>query len=222
MVWTRYLRSVFGDGYSELYVPSQLPAELAEMIVHGLAPMTAAGFLRNLTEAVIDDVRTHIVGVERLRVVTHDETLDPVAFLASRMVHASIYHPNDIHMYHLGGIIVDPSTQHRGIGRKLLEDETRRTGSTALGFHTQNLHMLALGSMLTEYDFSLASSLAPDMGTADPSYVILGERPSVVHVGRYNGQSLYGDSEAFRQQGSLIRGLNTQNGDAVVYVGRIV
>ena len=194
------------------------------MVAAGLAPMTAAGFLKELTESVIADVENHVLGVDRLRVIVGDHSgsaVVPIAFSASNVRRVSTYHPNDKTLFQLGGIIVGRSYQDEGLGRKLVQDELVQTVADLLGFHTQSLHMLALGHHISDYDFSLSSGLAEEMGTPDSEVVMLGKRPSVIHIGRYGGKSLYGDQMRFSRQGMRIKGLNTRNGDAVVYVGKV-
>lgn len=194
--------------------------ELGDMVARGLAPMTAAGFLKELTEDVERDVVDHVVGVERLRVVTN-ESLQPLAFLASKIVMASIFHPNDIALYHLGGMIVDGIVQNERKGLALLRDELEKTGATHLGFHTQNAHALRLGETVAKHDFSLSSALATDLDTRHPDYQIVDGRSMVVDVGRYPIGGLYGDGGRFKYKKMQIPRLNTRNGDAVVFVGRV-
>jgi hypothetical protein len=198
-----------------------LPSLLGDAVVSGLAPMTAAGFLKDLSQDLVRDVRHHVLGpdVQRLRVIVDgDLDLTPVAYIAAgqfeNSAHAAIYH--------LGGIIVDTLYQHQGIGRLVLLDEIYRIGADYLAFHTQNRHMLTLGEALSEYDFSLSLSLAPDMGTLKPSIKTLDDVTRVVHEGRYNHASLYGDLAVLESQGSMIKDLNTTDGDALVYVGRVL
>lgn len=197
--------------------------ELGLMVARGLAPIVAAGFLRDLTDDVIKDTEKHVVGVGRLRVVGKqlDDDFSPVGFTASDVKKVSLYRPNDNILYHLGGVIVADQNQNRGIGRKLIADELKQTSATLLGLHTQNLLMLTLAHRMSEYSFSFSSGLANGLGTPDPELCMLGERMSVVHLGRYGGQSLYGDREEFGRRRMQIKGLNTNNGDAIVYVGEV-
>lgn len=193
------------------------------MVAHGLVPMVAAGFLSDLTDERIRDTEKHVVGVDRLRVVGKklDNNFVPVAFTASDVKTVSLHRPNDNTLYHLGGVIVADQSQNRGIGRKLIADELKQTDATLLGLHTQNLLMLALAHQMSEYSFSFSSGTANELGTPDPELCMLGERMSVIHRGRYGGKSLYGDKKEFRRRGMQIKGLNTNNGDAIVYVGEI-
>lgn len=217
-------RSVFGEGYSEFMLSGVVASELGQMVAQGLAPMTAAGFLRDLTQEVIQDVENHVLGVDRLRVVVADHGgsgVVPVAFAASNVREVSAYRPQDNTMLHLGGIIVDRSYQSEGVGKKLVQDELNQTNASLLSFHTQNLHMLNLGRQLTEYTLAYSSGFAEELGTPEPAVQMLGKTPSVIHIGRYGGQSLYGDLKQFRRKGMAIKGLNTRNGDAVVYVGEV-
>lgn len=200
-----------------------IASELGGMVARGLAPMTATGFLKDLTQEVIQDVENHVLGVDRLRVLVGDgggTGVVPVAFVASEVkpVRDGI---RDATLYHLGGIIVGRSYQGKGLGRILVRDELTQTEADLLGFHTQSLHMLVLGHELSEYDFSLSSGLAEEMGTHNPQIQMLGHRPSVVEKGRYGDHSLYGDLGKFEKGGRVIRDLDYRHGDAVVYVGKV-
>lgn len=197
--------------------------ELGQMVARGLAPMTATGFLRNLTQSVIEDVENHVIGVDRLRVIVGDgggTGVVPVAFSASEVkpVRDGI---RDAILYHLGGIIVGRSYQGEGLGRRLVKDELDQTEADLLGFHTQSLHMLKLGDQLSEHHLYLSQGFAEEIGTQNFDVQTFGKEPRVVHIGRYGGQSLYGDLMCFNRQGMRIKGLNTRNGDAVVYVGEV-
>lgn len=201
-----------------------VPSELGEMVAQGLSPMTAAGFLKDLTQTVIEDVENHVLGVDRLRVIVGDHSgsaVVPVAFSASKVMQVSMNHVNDTNLFHLGGIIVGRSYQGEGLGKKLVQDELVQTNSDLLGFHTQSLHMLKLGNQLAEHHLYLSSGFAEDIGTPNPDVQMLGKEPRVIHIGRYGGKSLYGDLTRFNRQGMRIKGLNTRNGDAVVYVGEV-
>lgn len=198
--------------------------ELGEMVAKGLAPMTAAGFLKDLTQGVIEDVENHVLGVDRLRVIVGDHSgsgVVPVAFSASKVIRVSMNHVNDTSLFHLGGIIVGRSYQGEGLGRKLVQDELIQTQADLLGFHTQSLHMLKLGDQLAEHHLYLSSGLAEEMGTPEPDVRMLGKESRAIHIGRYGGKSLYGDLMRFNRQGMRIKDLNTKNGDAVVYVGEV-
>lgn len=193
------------------------------MVAEGLAPMVAAGFLRELTKEVEEDTRKHVVGIERLRVVgmRNEDLFAPMAFLASAIIETSCYRPNDVRLFHLGGVIVQSQLQDRGIARKLLVDELQQTRATHLGFHTQNAHMLRLGDELSRYDYSISGGLAEELGTRQMQTAIVDDRSFIVDAGRYGVGGLYGDLNEFRQRRMSIRGLNTLSGDAVVYVGRV-
>ncbi len=199
-------------------------AELGSMVALGLAPMTAAGFLKDLTNSVIVDVENHVLGVDRLRVVVNrrgGNELIPIAFLASNVKKVSLYSADDNIMLHVGGEIVDGPYQNRGIGPDLIKSELAHTNATLLGGHTQNLHALKMLEGLADYELGLSNTLAQMLGTPNPEIVCLDDGPKVVHVGRYGDHSLYGDLKHFRQQQSVIKGLNYENGDAVVFVGQI-
>lgn len=196
--------------------------ELAMMVAIGLAPMTAAGFLTRLSDELVDDVYRHIQS-PRLRVVLdNEESLNPVAFMASRVIHSGFGSFGSDNLYYLGGMIVDES--HRGIGTSLLESELRETSATYLGLHTQNLKMLKLGERLASHDFVLTEARAESLGTpkVKVQYKDLpGRGMYVVHTGRYGQSSLYGDLKLFYEKGMHIPGIDPASGDAVVYVGKV-
>lgn len=194
------------------------------MVADGLAPVTALGFLKRLTDEVIDDVRHHVVGAPRLRVIASYkgiDALEPIAFVASASQPVSIYTPHDHQLFDLGGIIIHPEFQHQKMGKRLVRDELEQTDADLIGFQTQNMLMLALGHALSEYDFSLSSGLAAEIGSHQTVTQMLGDRLSVVQEGRYEGQSLYGDTSRYEREGMRIPGLNYHNGDAVVFVGKV-
>ena len=64
--------------------------------------------------------------------------------------------------------------------------------------------------------------LAPLIGTPNPRVRINDSGEEIlVHDRRYRGESLYRDMESFVRGGKLISGLNTDAGDALVFIGRI-
>lgn len=192
------------------------------MVATGLAPMTAAGFLTRLSDELVDDVYRHIQS-PRLRVVLdNEESLSPVAFMASRVIHSSFGSFGSDNLYYLGGMIVDEF--HRGIGTSLLESELKETSATYLGLHTQNLKMLKLGERLASHDFVLTVARAESLGTPKEKVKykdLSGRGMHVVHNGRYGQSSLYGDLKLFYKKGMHIPGIDPTSGDAVVYVGRV-
>lgn len=194
-------------------------------VAMALAPMTARGFLKNLTDSVVSDVKNHVLGVDRLRVVVKPGdggALEPVAFFASNVRRVSVQRQNDHVLYHAGGGIVADSYQGKGLGRLVMIDELAETSATLFGCHTQSMHALKMSEKLAEYDFSLSRELATEMGTPDPVIQMLGHRPSVIHVGRYGGQGLYGNLNEFERKKMVIQDLDYQKGDAVVIVGKVI
>jgi len=198
--------------------------ELAMIVAKGLAPLTATGFLTQLTDAVVQDVYHHIQ-VPSLRVVIEESDkneLVPVAFLASKNIYCGFGHFGHQLLYYLGGIIVDHA--HRGIGRPLLQDELEKTKATHLGLHTQNRKMLSVAEKLADFDLNVAEANAEQVGTSrqNRQYSDLpGRGTYLIHSQRYGRSSLYGDLVKFYEQGMNIPGLDPQSGDAVVFVGRI-
>lgn len=215
-------RSVFGGEYAELTINNLVAGELAMMVARGLSPMTATGFLTEMSEALVDDVYKHIQ-CERLRVVVdNQDNLEPVAFLASRLVHSGFGHFGSDNLYYLGGMIVDE--QHRGIGGRLLRGDLMNTRADYLGLHTQNLKMLGLGEKLSNYDYHLAKIRAVSLGTPEVNtqYVDLpGRGMYVIHAGRYGQSSLYRDLGSYYERGMSIPGVDPSTGDAVVFVGKV-
>lgn len=193
------------------------PAVLNEL-AEGLTPLTALGFMYELTEitdSLVKDVRNHVVPAERLRVVFDAE--EPVAFIASALKQTDYGN-----LYELEGIIIHPNLQGKKLGRKLLTEELRQTNSTLLGFQTQNQRMADLGSGVAEYDADLTMELAPLIGTPNPQVRMndLGGE-ILIHERRYRGESLYHDMDSFVRERKLISGLDTTAGDALVFIGRI-
>lgn len=215
-------RSAFGGDYVEFTLANLAAGELAMMVARGLAPMTAAGFLTHLSDELVDDVYQHIQ-TPRLRVILDgEESLNPVAFMASRIIHSGYGHFGSDNLYYLGGMIV--GEQHRGIGGKLLHSDLKKTGATHIGLHTQSLRMLGAAERLADHDFQLADIRAESLGTplAKKQYRELpGRGMSVIHSHRYGSASLYGDLGTFYRKGMQIPGIDPASGDAVVYVGRV-
>lgn len=179
--------------------------------------MTAAGFLKDLTDEVIVDTENHTRGVDRLRVVINSAdpgAITPVAFAASNIRDISVYKQNDERVLHLGGIIVNPSYQGKGIGRRLIENEMNQVGASLLAFHTQNRHMLELGEKVSIYSYALSSALAEEFKTRDPQTRIIGNQMRIVQKNRYGQTSLYGHL----RRDIAISGLG-RGGNAIFYVG---
>lgn len=218
-----------GEGFLEFFLSGKLEEDLAEMIVSGLAPMTAAGFLKQVSESLVKDVRDHVIGVDRLRVVVSpagDRQLEPVAFFASNVREVSPSARVRGKLFHFGGGIVSQEFLRKGIGPRVAADELRLSEADFIAGHTQNLHALKLCESLAEYDFALARMLASDIGTPNPIEQRVHEGRYYVHAGRYsNGgggnQSLYGDLAEFQARGMQIKDLDTSAGDAVLFAGRV-
>lgn len=194
-----------------------VPEELGLMVARGLAPMVAAGFLKDLTNEVIVDTENHTRGVDRLRVVVNNDRnprLESVAFAASNVRDVSIYKRDDERALHLGGIIVSPGYQGKRIGKMLIEDEMVQVSASLLAFHTQNRHMLELGEVVTRYSYTLSSALAEEFETKDPQTKIIGNEMRVIEEARYGKTSLYGHL----RRDIAIRGLG-RGGNAIFYVG---
>lgn len=216
-------RSVFGDDYLDFMLCGVVAPELRNTVARGLAPLAALGFLQKISRSLTRDVKHHVEGVGRLRVIANDVNgvLQPVAFIASDVKARGLGHFGRQTLYHLGGIIVDPEHQGKGLGKKLVRDELAQTRADLLGFHTQNAHMLRLGRKVSNYDFLLSYLLATEMGTKDPQVATVAAVPSVVEAGRYGEHSLYGDLGKFQQEGRVIPDLDYEHGDAIVYVGKV-
>lgn len=196
-----------------------LALELLEILAVELTPLTALGFmyeLAEITQELRQDVRKHVIPAERLRIV-FDQKIEPIGFVA-----AAVRETHRGRLYELEGIILHPEYQNQHFGRELLVDELKRTNSKLLGFQTQNQRMVDLGNSLAKMEVSLAMELAPKIGTLLPSLCKdQNGQEIVVHVGRYGGASLYHNFDQFVLEGKEISGLNTDKGDALVFIGTI-
>jgi|GEM_PF-4783899 len=88
-------------------------------------------------------------------------------------------------IYHLGGILVDPNLQGKGLGAVLLIQELQTIQADILAFHTQSSAMLALGSKVAEINADLTAAVAP--------YLKHNRLEGRVDKQRYGGKPLYGD-----------------------------
>lgn len=208
--------------YSEIMLTrpvDSLAPTILNLLAEGLTPLTALGFMYDLTQvtpSLAQDVRNHVVPAERLRIVLGHEQ-EPVAFIASAVKETALGR-----LYELEGIIIHPDQQGKRLGKSLLIDELRRTHARLLGFQTQNQRMFDLGLSVAQPDTELALQLGREIGTPSPVLRRTERGDDVaVHAKRYGGESLYRNVDQFMKDGKEIDGLKTFEGDALVFIGKI-
>jgi len=118
-------------------------------------------------------------------------------------------------IYHLGGLLLDPELQRKGIGAYLLSMELENTEATVLSFHTQNRNMVKLAEKVATLCHALSCEMA---GQLKPLHRDL-DSLSCIDRGRYGGKPLYGDLAKLRSIG--IPGLDLDRGDAQFFAGRV-
>ncbi len=174
-----------------------------------LTPLTGKGFLRSdlMSEELQEDVANHVVESQRLTVIRNKEK-EPVAFIA-----AEVTNIDGQNVYHLGGIIVDPSLQGSGLAKLILTDELLETKADILILRTQSKKMLGLASKLATLDAELTLHFAK---------LIYPEKlDGFINKGVYrNGQSLYEDELQFAKD--AIDEINWRAGDSLVVCGWVI
>jgi len=192
--------------FKRVYFPKEIPEDESLSIARDLTPLTAEGFMQNtteLTEALIQDVRNHVCGSERL-VVAYRAGM-PCAFICSSLIEV-----DEGLLYHLEGIIVETALQGNGFAEEFVNEELQKTRADLIGFHTQSKKMFCLGKKIADFSTGLAHMYGPTIHSV--------KMVGGVDKGRY-GSCLYGDIERFRPD--AIEEINWMNGDALICIGSI-
>ncbi len=179
------------------------------ILAEELTPLTGIGFLRNdlMSEELQEDVANHVVESQRLTVVRNNEKR-PVAFIASEVANI-----DGQTVYHLGGIIIDPSLQGSGLAKTMLIDELLETKADILILRTQSKKMLGLASKLSTLDADLTLHFAK---------IIYPENlDGYINRGVYrNGHSLYENETEFAKD--AIEEINWRSGDSLIVCGWVI
>lgn len=179
------------------------------ILAEKLTPLTGKGFLRFdlMSEELQQDVANHVVESPRLT-LTRDIKNEIVAFIASetKIINNQV-------IYHLGGIIIDPTLQRSGLAKTLLSQEFLETKADILVFRTQSKKMLGLASKLATLDAELTREFAPLFYPEN----LDGYINRRVYRG---GHSLYEDENQF--QHDAIESIDWRQGDSLVACGWII
>ena len=182
---------------------------------HELTPLTATGFMRDISlpdayKVMFNDVFNHVIPCDRLLVYRKESK--PVAFMSASFM---VFEKKCV--YHLEGIIVAPSMHGKGFSSGILIRDLSECRADMLTFHTQSRSMEILGYGVSNFDIDLARKIAGCVGTKN-----LVDLPSgPMDKGRYGG-SLYGDLEKFDPIAIKRPGFNYLEGNAIVFAGRII
>lgn len=212
--------SLFNRGIKQEVIvsPNDILTEAEKTnLSHELTPITAEGFMRNISEkdaysALFQDVFNHVVPCDRLLVFRKRTGLAPVGFMAIGM---KDFEGQKI--YHLEGIIIDPSMHGSGFALNVLQNDLVQTKADIFTFHTQSRLMERLGHKVSEFDIDLTRKLALLIGTSN----VLDLPRGPIDKGRYGGKSLYGDILRFDPVAIKEPGFDYLNGDAIVFAGRV-
>lgn len=177
--------------------------------------MAALGFAKEESEELIRDVQEHLESGKLVYRIFVDEVEIGFAIFA-------IY--QDI--LYLSGIILTPEFQGRGIVRIVIEQVQRLyNGLSYLALRTQSLRMyLAASRMCDEFYPDLEGEFIPEQFAKRGEYIaslINSEFP--VHLNCYGGQ-LYGIKPIYKDP--MLQDLwdelcNFENGDAIIFIGRL-
>lgn len=184
---------------------------------HELTPVTAEGFMQNISskvayDALFQDVFNHVVPCDRLTIYRKQFENEPTAFIA-----ASLKEFEEERLYHLEGIIVAPNMHGTSFAYQILERELLECGADILTFHTQSMLMEGLGRKISIFDVDLARRVATFVGTRN----LLDLPSGPIDKARYGGNCLYGDIERFDPIAIKQTGFDYLKGDAIVFAGRI-
>jgi hypothetical protein len=200
-----------------LFPSRSLSEEEKERLANELTPITAGGFMRDISSSrtykvLFDDVYHHVIDCDRLSILRDRETGEPSAFIA-----VSLREVGDKILYHLEGIIVTPEFHGNGYAKSILENDLVECKADLLAFHTQSTLMERLGRKVSDFDVSLSRELATAIGTSN----LVDTEDGPFDKGRYGGASLYGDLEKFGPMAIRRSGFNYLDGDAIVFAGHV-
>lgn len=211
-------RGWFGVRREVILKPNETLSEAQkEGLSHELTPLTAQGFMRDISseagyESLYADVFNHVVPCDRLSIFRGVNENTPVAFIAAGIKSFGI-----LRVYHLEGIIVSPVLHGNGFSQRILSRELITCNAQILAFHTQSKLMEKLGAKVSEPDIDLAREIAGSIGTNN----LIDLPTGPIDGGRYGGQSLYGDIGRFDSVAIKNPGFDYLNGDAIVFAGRV-
>lgn len=193
-----------------------LDNEAKELLSHELTPITGLGFMRDLTtregyQRLYEDVYNHVVPCDRLSVF-RDSSGKVIAFIA-----AGFAKHRENNVYHLGGIIVDPTLHHKNFSVAILQRELMVTSTDIIAFHTQSVLMEKLGQKVSRFDVDLAREVAGLIGTGN----MQDTQEGPIDKERYGGQSLYEDIARFDSIAIKKPDFNYLKGDAIIFAGYI-
>lgn len=207
-IFHEHEEAYFGQERKVIDNPSEsLSEQELRQLAEELSSLTASGFLREgVTSELIEDVYQHIAGCDRLSILRDRETGVPAAFMA-----VSLRDLAGLKLYHLEGIIVDSKMRGNGFAPAILKRDLEDVGADLIAFHTQSRSMQGLGLKVARLDDDLALRAAGLIGTHN--------QQGLVDAGRYGGECLYGDIEAFA--GDAIAEIDYLGGDARIFAGYV-
>ncbi|MEZ4753047.1 MAG: hypothetical protein R3A13_01905 [Bdellovibrionota bacterium] len=190
--------------------PSTLSDVEFAKLTQQLLPIYLKGFMHDKNNSpdelarFTEDLMVHLRGTEAILNLTDGKT--SYGFVCSSLVDTPFGRT-----YHLTGIILDPKIEGRNIARRILGMELERTGAKYLAFHTQSQRMKRLGGRCARLSTRRSKKMSVFFSHRNLN--------GVVDIGRYHGQSLYGDMDRFKQM--AIPKINIERGDALFFAGRV-
>lgn len=159
------------------------------------------------TEEFLEDLRKHLKSSQRV-VVAHEGNRRAV--LCGSVGDCGIGR-----IYLLGGLLIEPGLQHRGLGSALLQRELIETKAQMLAFHTQSKIMEGLGRKYADINLMSSRLIAQYL----PDHHVNLDHNTCIDRGRYGGKPLYGDLERLRE--IAIPDIDVDKGDARFFAGVI-
>ncbi|MBD3329450.1 GNAT family N-acetyltransferase [Candidatus Dojkabacteria bacterium] len=153
-------------------------------------------FGREVTEAGRIDLRTHMREAHRIGLIMESKSSSRVAGFASYNLLTTRAGDG---FFHLGGLLVFPDFQGRGLGSSFLQNLVDREGTPYFGFHTQNTAMLRTGGHLGQYSEQLTIQMAYSLGSIRPEK----RGGLIVDCDRYPPGGLYGQNTTVRRINGL-------------------
>ncbi|NDC37553.1 MAG: hypothetical protein EBZ48_05825 [Proteobacteria bacterium] len=194
-----------GDTLSEQQL-NALAKELLGAYAGGF--MHSESAVASRADEFLEDLRNHLRSSERIVVAEHGERR---AVLCGSVVSCEAGK-----IYALGGLLIEPGLQQRGLGSELLQQELLETGAHYLSFHTQSRIMEGLGRKyadITPLSSRLIAGYLP-LHHANLDY------STCIDHGRYGGKALYGDLD--RLKTIAVPVLDLAKGDAQFFAGKVL